>query len=92
MAQLIDMTGRRFGRLTVIGRAKNITPYENKHAWWKCRCDCGEEVEISGMSLRRGGTRSCGCLRKENGRRQIKAILDRRSGRGKRNGEKMDSD
>ena len=92
MAKLIDMTGQRFGRLTVIGRAEHTTPYENKHAWWKCRCDCGEEVEISGMSLRRGFTQSCGCLRKENGMKQIQAILDRRRERGKGNGEKTDSD
>ncbi|MFH1933316.1 MAG: hypothetical protein ABIN18_17205 [Pseudomonadota bacterium] len=62
MRKLIDLTGKRFGRLLVIERADN-----NKwgHTQWKCRCDCGEIAVVSMGSLRNGRTKSCGCLQKE---------------------------
>jgi len=61
---LIDLTGRQFGRLTVLGRSKK----RDKHGfqkWWDCRCQCGTEKPICGESLRSGNTKSCGCLRRE---------------------------
>lgn len=54
----IDLTGRRFGRLVVIGQSG----HQNKHILWKCRCDCGNVVDVLGLNLRRGNTKSCGCL------------------------------
>lgn len=57
----IDLTGQRFGRLTVLG-------YHDKHnnmTRWKCLCDCGNETIVYGNNLRRGYTRSCGCYRHE---------------------------
>jgi len=57
-----DLTGQKFGRLTVIRRVEN-----NKHnqIQWLCRCDCDEkEVTIRGCELRTGNTKSCGCLLK----------------------------
>jgi len=56
-----DMTGKRFGRLTIIERVPN---YRNA-AKWRYRCDCGNEGTATGGSLRLGTTKSCGCLRKE---------------------------
>lgn len=61
----IDLTGRVFGRLTVIERAHS----RGKIIYWRCRCQCGAEREIYGGSLRRGRTLSCGCLNAENRRR-----------------------
>lgn len=60
----IDLTGQRFGRLVVVGRAN---PPVNKRgcAIWHCRCDCGCETDVSGYELRRGHTGSCGCLQRE---------------------------
>ena len=57
---VIDETGNRHGRLTVIKRIKN-----NKYgqAKWLCRCDCGKKTTILGVSLR-GSTKGCGCLHK----------------------------
>lgn len=52
-----DLTGRRFGRLEVVDRAQN----RNKHVYWRCRCDCGKDVEVRGDALTRGPTVSCGC-------------------------------
>lgn len=62
MGKLIDLAGQRFGRLTVLQRAGSDA-YNN--AMWLCRCDCGNEKAIAGVSLRSGATRSCGCLHQE---------------------------
>lgn len=58
---LIDETGNRHGRLTVIERAKNI----DKNARWLCLCDCGTNTVVHGKCLRNGHTQSCGCLQRE---------------------------
>lgn len=65
MGKLIDLTGQRFGRLTVIRRAPPEGYRTDTSALWVCRCDCGNEKIISGMMLRNGRTRSCGCLRSD---------------------------
>ena len=59
---MIDLTGRKFGRLTVIERSY---PNRNEGTVWLCKCECGTEKIIRGHSLRRGLTKSCGCLLKE---------------------------
>jgi len=61
MGKLIDMIGKKFHRLTIISRAEN----EGTRAAWKCACDCGNTITISGKKLRSGHTKSCGCYRKE---------------------------
>lgn len=62
MAEVKDLTGQRFGRLTVIGRAGS-TP--GGVAAWLCRCECGNEAIVAGWSLRCGNTKSCTCLKNE---------------------------
>lgn len=63
---LIDLTGKRFGRLTVLGRNNNYQKEHNAHhPYWDCICDCGNKCVISGPSLRTGNTKSCGCYQKE---------------------------
>lgn len=57
----IDLTGQRFGRLTVI----RYDHSEHDGAHWLCKCDCGNEKVIAGYSLRSGKTKSCGCLANE---------------------------
>ncbi len=52
----------KFGRLTPIER---IPKYKNHSAYYKCICDCGEEVLVPHGNLVSGITKSCGCLRKE---------------------------
>lgn len=56
--KLIDLTGRRFGRLVVKFRYKNKT---KKRPQWICKCDCGNWHLANGGDLRSGDTRSCGC-------------------------------
>ena len=61
MPNLIDLTGQRFGRLTVTERT--VSP--SGRPMWLCVCDCGNDAVVSGDSLRRGVTKSCGCLSKQ---------------------------
>lgn len=59
--RVVDMSGRRVGRLLVLrenGRANN------GEVRWLCRCDCGNDFTATGANLR-GRTRSCGCLHAE---------------------------
>lgn len=64
---LKDLTGCVFGRLTVIERAEDyIYPKsKKKQTRWLCECECGNKKIISGNNLKRGVTKSCGCLSKE---------------------------
>lgn len=62
MGNYINLTGQKFGRLTVIeecGRTKN------RSTIWLCKCDCGNEHKVTTAHLKNGSIRSCGCLRKE---------------------------
>lgn len=61
MCKIEDLTGRQFGRLTVIYRAEN----RNGRAAWGCLCECGMRFVVIGKDLRNGHTKSCGCLRKD---------------------------
>ena len=57
---MMDLAGQSFGRLVVLracGRRKD------GRMRWVCICDCGRELEVGGDCLRRGHTKSCGCLR-----------------------------
>ena len=58
MGSLIDITGERFGFLTVVQR-HGSDPYKN--VMWLCECDCGNTKAIRSTHLRRGETKSCGC-------------------------------
>ena len=62
----IDLTGQTFGRLTVLDRADDyVSPSGNKMVQWHCKCNCGRDVVVAGNLLKRGKTRSCGCLKAE---------------------------
>lgn len=62
----IDLTGQRFGRLTVVGEAEShIFPCGSTQAMWRCKCDCGNIAIATAGNLRSGHTKSCGCLCKE---------------------------
>ena len=61
MPKLIDLTGQRFGRWTVLNKA----PSKNRAVYWNCQCDCGTIRAVKAASLRTGKSTSCGCLQKE---------------------------
>lgn len=62
MPSLIDLVGKKFGKLTVIARAD-----DRKRPCWLCRCECGTEKVIGGPELRTSHTKSCGCITKTRG-------------------------
>lgn len=59
---LIDLTGQRFGRLTVL---ELESTNGNGGTKWKCLCDCGNIATVKGGHLKDGSTKSCGCILKE---------------------------
>jgi hypothetical protein len=64
MGAFIDLTGQRFGRLTVIGPHRII----KNHTYWQCVCDCGNQKWIGANRLRERRKKvppSCGCYRKQ---------------------------
>lgn len=62
MSALKDLTGQRFGRLTVLERAGSDN---HERATWRCLCDCGQLHTVAGYALVQGHIKSCGCVRKE---------------------------
>ena len=56
MRKRLDLTGQRFGKLTVLRSAEDI----NGRTAWVCRCDCGQETVVMTNNLRSGRSRSCG--------------------------------
>jgi len=57
--KIIDLTGQRFGKLTVISRTES----KKGRACWLCECDCGNTIVATGKSLREARRTSCGCKR-----------------------------
>lgn len=71
----IDLTGQRFGRLTVI----NPTDIRKGNSVkWLCKCDCGKKCIVASIDLRNGSTRSCGCIASEVSSRTIKTAMKTR--------------
>ena len=64
MGGFIDLTGEKFGRLTVINESDKRDKSGN--VYWNCKCDCGKMVSVQGRFLRSGHTKSCGCHKKES--------------------------
>lgn len=58
MGKIKDITGQRFGKLTV---QYMLPERKNRQVVWHCQCDCGKETDVQGGSLRSGHTKSCGC-------------------------------
>jgi hypothetical protein len=59
--KLVDLTGKVFSRLTVVGRA----PSARGNTKWLCCCSCGNMREVFTTCLRNGETKSCGCYKSE---------------------------
>lgn len=60
--RLIDLVGKRFGRLVVL---KRVGVNKHKKVTWECKCDCGKTIITMGQCLRNGDTQSCGCYAKQ---------------------------
>lgn len=78
MSKALNLVGKRFGRLVVLGRTEN----RGKNVCWVCQCDCGNVKEATTMLLRSGNTKSCGCLLKEtSSKTATKEIIGQRFGK-----------
>ena len=63
MSKFIDLTGKKFGRLTVLH--KDNERKSQSGSYWICQCECGKITSARSASLRDGSISSCGCYRKE---------------------------
>ena len=54
-----DLTGNKYGMLTVIKEAER----DKNGRRWLCECECGNKKIILGKNLKKGNTKSCGCLK-----------------------------
>lgn len=81
MSKIKDLTDKKFGMLTVIGRADDhVSKNGNKRTAWICRCDCGNELVVMGLNLTRNHTISCGCARKAGRKKLMVDITNQRFG------------
>jgi len=62
MGKLINIKGKKYGNLTVIS-FDHIG--ECRKSFWLCKCDCGNEIIVTSNHLRKGNTKSCGCITRE---------------------------
>lgn len=82
MSELKDLTGKRFGKLTVIDRAPSkITPKGQHKTMWNCVCDCGNASVVGTTNLLSGHTKSCGCLQKTSRLGHIRDLTGQKFGR-----------
>jgi hypothetical protein len=68
MGAFVDLTGKIFGRLTVVRETERVT---NSNVMWECLCSCGTVALVARNHLQSGHTQSCGCLRSEVMRKRI---------------------
>ena len=88
MGKFVDLTGMKFGRLTVIERAEDyISPNGHHNVRWLCECSCKKHsrILVTGGNLRNGTTKSCSCLRDEK-------LIERNIERSKTNDYEVQED
>ena len=67
MGKFQDLTGKRFGKLTVLYRvADHVQPSGQRQCVWHCRCDCGNECDVRAIALTQGEKTHCGCVPRGN--------------------------
>lgn len=65
MGKFIDLTGKKYNRLTVVKRVETPKHIKGCRVYWLCKCDCGKEKIILGYHLTTGKIKSCGCYWEE---------------------------
>lgn len=68
-----DLTGKRYGRLTVI---KKLDHKIDDRIAWRCKCDCGNYTDVKGVYLTTGETKSCGCLKHDQDEVNLRNMYD----------------
>ena len=78
----MDLTGQTFGQLTVLKQAGyKVQSSGFRRLQYECKCSCGNIVTVNGNDLRTGGTRSCGCIRRNNAKKQGTALANTKANR-----------
>lgn len=72
MPSFKDLTGEKFGRLAVIRVSRKVKSGNRERYYWQCKCDCGNEKEVRTDCLTNGLVKSCGCLKKEQDKINLK--------------------
>jgi len=72
---LKDLTGQKFGRLTVLYRDESKPKGRGCQVYWICQCDCGNITSVSRTNLMNNSIKSCGCLQKEIQEQRAKQTL-----------------
>lgn len=70
-----DLTGRKFGMLTVVHRMPNRIVGKNSRVVWHCRCECGNDTDVLALLLQEGFVKSCGCLNVSHAERTMATYL-----------------
>ena len=70
MSRIIDITHHKFNKLTVL----EFSHIQQGEAFWKCLCDCGKNTTVASYKIRKGKTKSCGCLVSDTTRNLAKRI------------------
>lgn len=71
MGKVIDITGKKFGQLTVC----NLIETNRNGSYWNCKCECGNYKKVSKTNLKSGQVKSCGCLCKETSKKTMKNLF-----------------
>ncbi|GGE47463.1 hypothetical protein GCM10011391_27840 [Pullulanibacillus camelliae] len=69
----VDLKDKRFGRLVVV---EKLDIRKQRRVVWRCKCDCGNYVDVMSTYLTTGQTKSCGCLKKEKERKNLRESYD----------------
>lgn len=74
--RVIDITGKRFGRLTVLG----FSHMTGKRSYWTCRCECGKIVTLrkDHFAYSYSRVKSCGCLHREKSSERLRKMHEKR--------------
>ena len=67
MPKKIDLTGKKYGNLTVLRRVEG----QSRYLTWECQCDCGNIVRVDSRRLRSGSITNCGCIKKDKNRKRV---------------------
>ena len=79
MSEIKDITGQKFGRLTVLKKAH--FSLSGHSYYWECRCDCGKVVTVLGNNLKRGHSKSCGCYGRDSKKARTENLAGQKFGK-----------
>lgn len=77
MPKKIDLTGKKYGSLTVLRQVEG----QSRYLTWECQCDCGNIVRVDSRRLRSGSITNCGCIKKDKNKKRVGRKAENLTGR-----------